>query len=38
VSRNLARLLGGEVSVKSKFEKGSTFTLTLPVSREIPGD
>jgi protein-histidine pros-kinase len=30
LSRRLAQLLGGELSVTSEFGKGSTFTLTLP--------
>ena len=30
VSRSLARFLGGEVSVESRVDKWSTFTLTLP--------
>ena len=30
--RNLARRLGGNVAVRSKFGKGSTFTVTLPAT------
>lgn len=32
ISRRLARLLGGEISVESKPERGSTFTVWLPVN------
>ena len=36
ISRKLARIMGGDITVTSKYREGSTFTAKLPV--EIKGD
>ena len=36
VSRKLAHLLGGQLSVESELRVGSTFTLRLPACRSVP--
>jgi len=36
VSRNLVELHGGELTVASELDKGSTFTFTLPLAEENP--
>src|SRR5262249_42576478 len=34
ITRKLARMMGGDVTVKSESGKGSTFALRLPVGRD----
>ena len=36
ISRRLARLMGGDVTVRSTLDNGSTFTVDLPVHYEAP--
>ncbi len=38
ISRDLARLLGGDLTVRSTVGEGSTFALTLPVTLDTPVD
>ncbi|MCK5498528.1 MAG: HAMP domain-containing histidine kinase, partial [Gammaproteobacteria bacterium] len=35
ISRKLARIMGGDISAKSKYGEGSTFTLKLPVEAKV---
>lgn len=38
ITRNLVRVMDGQISVKSELGKGSTFTVTLPMLEEAPGN
>jgi signal transduction histidine kinase len=37
IARKLAKLLGGDIEVSSETEKGSTFTLVLPLEQVVEG-
>jgi two-component system, sensor histidine kinase len=37
IVRKFTELLGGTVAVESEFERGSTFTVTLPIQAVAPG-
>lgn len=36
LTKDLAELMGGEISVKSQIDKGTEFTIQLPIRREAP--
>jgi signal transduction histidine kinase len=37
VAKRLVEVHGGSISVETKVGKGSTFTVTLPIKRELEG-
>lgn len=38
ISRKIARLMGGDLTVQSRLEHGSTFTLRIPLDRRLDAD